>query len=270
MTVTLKHGDKGQPVIDLQNALNKQGAQLRLDGIYGDATERAVKAYQAKVGLVADGIAGSKTQARLLGINDNKHLQHSDLVKAAGQLEVSLASVYAINEVESQGQGFLPNGKAKILFERHVFRERLEAAGHDIGKLEAQYPNLVNATAGGYAGGTAEWQRLALARQIDETAALESASWGAFQIMGYHWQRLGYESVQTFVAAMSESEGQQLEAFVRFILADTVLHSALKARKWAKVAELYNGSGYKRNLYDIKLARAYERHAAEDLAKEAA
>ncbi|WP_407364712.1 DUF3380 domain-containing protein (plasmid) [Pseudomonas luteola] len=269
MTATLKHGDKGQPVTDLQNLLNKNGAQLRLDGLYGDDTEKAVKAYQAKVGLVADGIAGPKTQARLLGINDGKHLQHSDLVKAAGQLEVSLASVYAINEVESQGQGFFPNGKAKILFERHVFRERLEAAGHDIGKLEAQYPNLVNATDGGYAGGTAEWQRLALARQIDKTAALESASWGAFQIMGYHWQRLSYESVQAFVAAMSESEGQQLEAFVRFILADSALHNALKARKWAKVAELYNGSGYKRNLYDIKLARAYERHAAEDLAKEA-
>ncbi|MFK4136024.1 N-acetylmuramidase domain-containing protein [Pseudomonas luteola] len=269
MTATLKHGDKGQPVTDLQNALNKQGAQLRLDGIYGDATERAVKAYQLKAGLVADGIAGSKTQARLLGINDNKHLQHSDLVKAAGQLEVSLASVYAVNEVESQGQGFLPNGKAKILFERHVFRERLEAAGHDVARLEAQYPNLINATAGGYAGGTAEWQRLALARQINETAALESASWGAFQIMGYHWQRLGYESVKAFVAGMSESEGQQLEAFVRFILTDSALHNALKARKWAKVAELYNGPAYKRNLYDIKLARAYERHL-DDAPAEAA
>jgi hypothetical protein len=263
MTVTLKHGDKGQAVIDLQNALNKQGAQLRLDGIYGDATEKAVKAYQLRTGLVADGIAGPKTQARLLGINDGKHLQHADLAKAAGQLEVSLASVYAINEVESQGEGFLPNGKAKILFERHVFRERLEAAGHDVAMLEAQYPNLVNATAGGYSGGTAEWQRLALARQIDEAVALESASWGAFQIMGYHWQRLGYESVQAFVAAMSKSEGLQLEAFVRFILADTVLHNALKARKWARVAELYNGPAYKRNLYDIKLARAYERHLAD-------
>jgi hypothetical protein len=270
MTATLKHGDKGQTVTDLQNLLNKHGAQLRLDGFYGDATEKAVKAYQAKAGLVADGIAGSKTQARLLGINDGKHLQHADLANAAGQLEVSLASVYAINEVESQGEGFLPNGKAKILFERHVFHERLQAAGHDVATLETQYPNLVNAATGGYSGGAAEWQRLALARQIDETAALESASWGAFQIMGYHWQRLGYASVQAFVAAMNESEAQQLQAFVRFILADTALHNALKARKWARVAELYNGSGYKRNLYDIKLARAYERHATEDLAREAA
>ena len=68
---------------------------------------------------------------------------------------------------------------------------------------------------------------------------------------------------------MSESEGQQLQAFVRFILADSVLHNALKARKWAKVAELYNGPAYKRNLYDIKLARAYERHL-DDAPAEAA
>ncbi|MGV8448836.1 N-acetylmuramidase domain-containing protein [Pseudomonas aeruginosa] len=37
----------------------------------------------------------------------------------------------------------------------------------------------MNPRPGGYAGGTAEHQRLANARQIDDTAALESASWSA-------------------------------------------------------------------------------------------
>ncbi|WP_321838492.1 N-acetylmuramidase domain-containing protein, partial [Pseudomonas kulmbachensis] len=37
---------------------------------------------------------------------------------------------------------------------------------------------------------------------------------------------------------------------------------ALKARKWAEFARLYNGSDYLRNLYDTKLQRAYERHAS--------
>lgn len=69
-----------------------------------------------------------------------------------------------------------------------------------------------------------------MARQID-TAALESASWGAFQIMGYHWQRLGYASVQDFVTAMSASESQQFEVFTRFIETDPVLHKA--PRKFA-------------------------------------
>ncbi|MBV5553030.1 N-acetylmuramidase family protein, partial [Pseudomonas aeruginosa] len=46
-----------------------------------------------------------------------------------------------------------------------------------------------------------------------------------------------------------------------FIDTDPALHKALKARKWADFARLYNGPDYKRNLYDTKLARAYEQHA---------
>lgn len=111
-------------------------------------------------------------------------------------------------------------------------------------------------------GGTAEHQRLAMARLIDDTAALESASWGAFQIMCFHWKRLGYASVQAFVAAMTAGESQQLDAFTRSIESDPALHKALKARKWAEFARLYNGPDYLRNLYDTKLQRAYERHAS--------
>ncbi|SQC90482.1 putative peptidoglycan-binding domain-containing protein [Pseudomonas aeruginosa] len=109
-------------------------------------------------------------------------------------------------------------------------------AAHDqvtADQLAAQFPALVNPRPGGYAGGTAEHHRLANARQIDDTAALESASWGAFQIMGFHWQRLGYVSVQAFAEAMGRSESAQFEAFVRFIDTDPALHKALKARKWA-------------------------------------
>ena len=181
-----------------------------------------------------------------------------------------LASVYAVNEVESSGEGFLDNGKPVILFERHIMYRQLSAPRHDgddpaelkrhADQLAATNPALVNPKYGGYAGGTAEHQRLNSARLIDDTAALESASWGAFQIMGFNWQRLGYASVQDFVQAMSTSESHQFEAFVRFIETDPVLHKALKAGKWADFAKLYNGPDYKRNLYDIKLQRAFERH----------
>jgi hypothetical protein len=87
-------------------------------------------------------------------------------------------------------------------------------------------------------------------------------SWGQYQIMGYHWERLSYASVLVFVAAMMDSEAAQLDAFVRFIAADAALHKALMARKWADFARIYNGPEYKDNAYDIKLARAYARHAA--------
>lgn len=277
---SLRHGDRSQAVRDLQRQLNNHGAKLSADGDYGDATESAVRAYQLKAGLVSDGIAGPKTRAALLGLDVQKLLKHADLVKASQRLGVPVAAVYALNEVESQGCGFFENGKPAILFERHVMYARLQVArtsaddqeqllrrANDLAK---QAPNLVNAKSGGYIGGAAEHQRLAQARQMDEQAALESASWGGFQVMGYHWKRLGYPSVQDFVAAMTRSEADQLEAFVRFIEADVSLHKALKALKWAAVAKLYNGAAYQRNLYDVKLERAFERHQDRALAQGAA
>lgn len=268
---TLRHGDRSQAVLILQKSLNKQGANLLPDGHYGDATEAAVRAYQVKAGLVADGVAGTKTQTSLAGGDCTQLLRNNDLVTAAERLNVPLASIYAVNEVESKGKGFLDNGKALILFERHIMYRQLAKVRHPgddpaelkrhADQLATASPALVNSKPGGYIGGTAEHQRLAMARLIDDTAALESASWGAFQIMGFHWQRLGYASAQTFVAAMSAGESQQFDAFTRFIETDPALHKALKARKWAEFAKLYNGPDYLRNLYDTKLQRAYERHA---------
>jgi hypothetical protein len=267
---TLRHGDRSQAVSNLQKSLNQHGAKLDVDGDYGDATENAVRAYQLKVGLVADGVAGNKTLGALAGTDCQQLLKNTDLVNAAERLGVPLASVYAVNEVESKGAGFLDNGKPVILFERHIMYRQLAKARHEgddpvalkrhADQLAAANPAIVNPKSGGYAGGSAEHQRLATARLIDDTAALESASWGAFQIMGFHWQRLGYSSVQDFVVAISAGESQQFDAFVRFIETDPVLHKALKGRKWAEFAKLYNGPDYQRNLYDIKLQRAYERH----------
>ena len=117
---TLRHGDRSQAVRVLQKNLNNHGAKLIIDGDYGDGTEAAVRAYQLKVGLVADGIAGSKTQAILAGNDCQQLLKNADLVNAAQRLDVPLASVYAVNEIESKGKGFLDNGKPVILFERHI------------------------------------------------------------------------------------------------------------------------------------------------------
>ncbi|OLU22471.1 peptidoglycan-binding protein [Pseudomonas sp. PA15(2017)] len=268
---TLRHGDRGQAVRHLQAALSARGFTLYPDGDFGDATEKAVRAFQLKAGLVVDGAAGPKTQAALAGADCSRLLSNAAMVAAAQRLGVDLATVYAVNEVESAGAGFLANGKPAILFERHIMYRQLStprSAADDAGLLKAradrlatEFPNLVNRRPGGYAGGAAEHQRLAQARQLDDTAALESASWGAFQIMGFHASALGYASVQAFAAAMAQDENQQFNAFVSFIEADRALHKALKARKWADFAKRYNGPNYARNLYDVKLQRAYERHA---------
>lgn len=268
---TLRHGDRSQAVQQLQKALNARGATLLADGHFGDATEAAVRTYQLSVGLVADGISGSKTQAAIAGADCSRLLKNADLVAAAARLGVELAAVYAVNEVESNGAGFLSNGKPVILYERHIMHRQLglpRSKADDAAQLQArannlaqQYPGLVNTKPGGYAGGVAEHSRLSTARLFDPLCANESTSWGAFQIMGFHANELGYASVDDFLARMALNESEQFEAFVRFIELDPVLHKALKARKWADFAKRYNGPAYARNLYDVKLERAYQRHA---------
>ena len=57
----IKLGQRGAAVIELQNLLNRDGAGIATDGIFGKDTLQAVLAYQAKNGLVADGIVGDQT-----------------------------------------------------------------------------------------------------------------------------------------------------------------------------------------------------------------
>lgn len=62
---TLKRGSKGEDVKSLQNALNKLGYGLAVDGDFGAKTETAVLKFQAAKKLTVDGIVGAKTLASL-------------------------------------------------------------------------------------------------------------------------------------------------------------------------------------------------------------
>ncbi|MGQ5524544.1 N-acetylmuramidase family protein [Chitinimonas sp. PSY-7] len=186
-----------------------------------------------------------------------RNLSQADIQRAAAMLGVPVAIVQAINEVESQGTGFLLDGQPKILYERHVMYRLLKQVGKDADALAQQYPQLVNPMPGGYLGGEREHERLAQAKTIDKDCAIGACSWGRFQIMGYHWRRLGYPSATEFANLMAENEFNQLDAFVAYLLADPKAMAALQAKNWAMFARLYNGPAYQKNHYDDKLARAY-------------
>ena len=62
----LRYGDTGSLVRALQIDLNKLDfINLVVDSSYGQAVENAVKAFQKKYGLTADGIHGPRSQAKL-------------------------------------------------------------------------------------------------------------------------------------------------------------------------------------------------------------
>ena len=61
-----KRGSSGSEVKQIQTKLKQWGYYNgAVDGIYGSGTERAVKDFQKKNGLVADGIAGNQTLAAI-------------------------------------------------------------------------------------------------------------------------------------------------------------------------------------------------------------
>lgn len=272
----LRRGDSGDEVRALQLRLNAAGFSLVVDGQFGPLTEQAVRAFQKRSGLVVDGLAGPKTEAVLNQARqedsdqdgdrpnprpaDERLLGQQDLVWAAGELEAPVAAIMAVNEVESRGSGFFSNGRPAILFERHIMARRLRHHGIDPAPHVASAPDLVNPSPGGYVGGVREYERLERAQQIHHDSALESASWGLFQIMGFHWQHLEYDSARHYVACMHRGEREHLDAFVRFIQKDPVLLSSLRHQQWDRFARRYNGPAYARNRYDVRMAQAFQRH----------
>lgn len=289
---TLKRGSSGPDVQAVQQRLSDLGFDPNgLDGNFGPGTEAAVRAFQAANGLGVDGQVGPNTLAALqagLGnagggdiaadatgsmdaTGDNgdsgdgggdgstasgsKLLSEDDYQQAADLLKCDIAAIKAVAEVESRGAGFLPDGRPKILFERHKFRSFTG------GKYDASNPDISNKTPGGYgAGGTHQWDRFKVAAALDQSAAIKACSWGKFQLMGFNFQVCGFSNLDDFYAAMQKSEGEHLKAFCNFIAGNN-LGGALRNHQWATLAAGYNGADYKINQYDTKLAAAYKKYS---------
>lgn len=180
---------------------------------------------------------------------DPAPLTDADFERAAKAIGCTVAAVRAVNQVESRG-GFFADGRPKILYERHVFH-RLTT-----GRFSAAHPDISNKTPGGYIGGPAEYGRLARAISLDRDAALKSASWGAFQIMGFNFKVAGFDNVEDFVKAMVSGQGPQLDAFVAFVRKNS-LDDELIRLDFASFARGYNGPDFRKNKYDEKLEDAY-------------
>jgi peptidoglycan hydrolase-like protein with peptidoglycan-binding domain len=64
----VRRGETEHPVRTLQYLLRAHGQNIAVDGIFGPATEAAVKAFQAARGLAVDGIVGPHTWSALIVI----------------------------------------------------------------------------------------------------------------------------------------------------------------------------------------------------------
>lgn len=182
--------------------------------------------------------------------------------ECAERIGCEVEAFKAIKEVETGGiGGFFAEGKPSILFEGHIFWKELKKRGKNpedfvVGNEDILYPKW---TKDFYKGGIYEYSRLERAKRIDEVAALCSASWGMFQVMGFNHTSCGYKDVHDFVKAMCESNDAQVRAAAEFIYRHPTMRNALIEKDWEAFAKAYNGPGYKDNKYDEKMDTAYHK-----------
>ena len=115
-----------------------------------------------------------------------------------------------------------------------------------------------------YEGGEQEYDRLEKAAGMSDIdavhdAAYASASYGAFQIMGFHYNSLGYPSVDSFVADMYTHERAHLDAFGMYCKVNNLIRH-MQNQQWTKFALGYNGPSQAQNKYDIKLKKAFDKY----------
>lgn len=213
----------------------------------------------------------------------SKILSENQIRDLAKQFNVEYAAVRAVLEVESSGSGFAADGNPTILFEPHIFWKELDKKNYKSLKLKMQAiePTLLYPKWRTYPYGPSskQWVRMQTAANLVfkalpalnvcntndakiasdvQEAAWCSASWGLGQVMGFHWEALGYASIYEFVEKMRESEANQLDCMLRFCKMNNLIPK-LQTYDWAGFARGYNGANYAVNNYDQKLKAAYNK-----------
>lgn len=261
----LRLNDRGNAVMDLQVKLG-----LSADGSFGPLTEAAVIAFQKKHGLGTDGVAGPETLAKLnLRAPQVQKLTKENFVAAGEMLRCHPGMVEALALKETNGDAFLADGRTKILFERHQFYKRFPIVRR-VGQTQAQllalraqvardHSDICNPKRGGYRGGAAEYTRLATAQKYSDTAALESASWGQFQVMGFNAVAIGYPTVQEFARLMQQGIDQHLLSLNRFIMATPKALKGIRTQDFDLLGYAYNGPAYRENNYAVDLAKYFKK-----------
>lgn len=281
MTQEYKVGDQSPYIAKIQRMLNEK-AQIHLvaDGAFGPKLHDAISTFQGKNGMRVTGTYSIQLANLFDPLIEFKYLTASDFDTAAGILGLPKYVIQAVQSVESKSSGYFDDGRADILFERHQFRKKLlswmslsvnnsiavaTAAGipYQPANINATFVDnalilkmgdIYNPIAGGYIGGSKEYDRMTRAAALNESCAWQSASWGLFQIMGYWYQTLGYASVQDMVKDAQTSEDLQLQMFCNFVKADSRMLRALATGDYHSFAVEYNGPAQQG--YDMKIASA--------------
>jgi hypothetical protein len=191
----------------------------------------------------------------------NKILTEEDYQSAAADNGLPVAAIKAVAEVEAPRGGFDAHDLPIILFEGQWFSHFTDGA-YDKSHPTISYPLFTKRF---YTrNNTGEQARLAEASALDRNAALMSASWGKFQIMGFNFVSAGFSTIQDFVNAMYDNEAAHLKAFINFLNHDrggkgmVLIKAGAHDGNWVPFAEFYNGRDQAVNQYSTRLGKAFE------------
>jgi hypothetical protein len=207
-------------------------------------------------------LLGSKLNyPKTLEISEKKYSE------AAKILNCEVAAIKAIAMTESHGAGFCDNGLPKILYERHVFfrsllpKNRRNETSSLLKKEKNPYPafpNLCLPTSGGYSEGETDdrgwshsdekvmhqYERFTRACALNRDAAIMACSWGAFQVLAFFYEEMGYASPTALANLSMRGVDEQFDLFVAYINMNKNAKKALQNKEWESFAYYYNGSGY--------------------------
>lgn len=203
---------------------------------------------EGRVAVPVDTVQPSDSLSRYDKLSD------ADFCKVAAELQVEVAVIKAVVEIEAgrQMKGFWAPGVPVVNFSRTLFA-KYRKNGKGKGDPTAKVP----AGLSGYA--LKEWTQIVNARRQNSYAANVGAYWGMFQIGGFNYKTCGCESIDEFVRLMSYSELEQLELFATFITNSGMLGD-LRSKNWAAFARKYNGPNYAKRGYHTKMAAAYAKY----------
>jgi hypothetical protein len=160
-------------------------------------------------------------------------LEHAN----ASQVEPAIA--LAIFAVESKRAYDPTTGLVIVRFEPKVFLRRSSG-------------RLVSSD---HSSQLAEWHAIEAAYAIDPKAALESASYGLPQLMGFNFGVTSHPDARSLLLAFQRSAREQVAGFFGFVAANKLV-AAARERRFVDFARRYNGIG-KQALYGAKMKKYF-------------
>lgn len=194
----------------------------------------------------------------ILGKGEAIAVTDADIANLADSLGCHPADLEAIAEVESGGFGWFPDGRIKILFEKHWFYKYLEGTVRtNAMKSGLARANWISPAKGGYKDQATPDQRYSLlerAIKVNREGAFKAISVGRYQIMGFNHAACGHPTAEDMFNKFCQSEAYQLSAFAAFLKSKGLV-SAIQRRAFIEIERGYNGGGLN-GAYAIRMKAA--------------